>query len=220
MTVINIICFYRYDFTPTEDEKENIKKILGSRLIKEDSFVKTASIHNPNARKAHPMVPILNPQTVQLCEKLGIDDPVQVIMARSGRTMKQPHNDVTTISSPQNEDTHLEVVSEQSPVVQTPIKSKLSLILPEPVTPIESEHTPNMISPQSKAISDNIDNLIYESRTPMSKTRLTKAFKRRNLSIYNTPEVDESVSTESSSLLDSDSPRSSKFPCKDSKSSL
>uniref|UniRef100_A0A2A4J4Y8 Lariat debranching enzyme C-terminal domain-containing protein n=1 Tax=Heliothis virescens TaxID=7102 RepID=A0A2A4J4Y8_HELVI len=202
----------RFDFTPTEEEKENVIKLLGSLVIKEDSFVRTAPIHDPNARKAYPTVPILNPQTVELCEKLGIDDPVQVVMARSGRAMKQPYaaipsQEIRPIGSEENDSP---VVS-QSPS-QTPMKtSKLSLLLPAPVTPSNEEKSLQVTSPETTTVPDTPEStMFYECKTPMS-TGPKKTFKRRNMSIYNTPDAGESVSTESSSLLD-DSPRSSKLP--------
>lgn len=190
----------RYDFTPTEQEKAKILEILGSVNIKGDSFVRTAAIHDPNIKMVAPTVPILNPQTVNLCQKLGIDDPVHVIMARSGRAMKEPCVDNGSMWG--------EPIPTQ--VVQTPSKpAKLSLQLPEPVTPSVSEVTPRIVSVETTPVSTSLDS-IFECKTPMSGGP-KKTFKRRNISIYNTPNCDESSSTETSSLLDSDSPKSSKL---------
>lgn len=212
----------RYDFTPTQEEKENVINLLGSLIINEDSFVKTAPVYNPETPKTTPSVPIMNPQTVQLCEKLGIDDPVQVIMARMGQTMKQPHVD-TSPPSEDLADSPIEVVRSStrespdmlstvtSPIMQTPIKiSKLSLLLPAPVTPCEDEKSPPVATPDT-SIANSFDSMIYECRTPIS-VGPKKTFKRRNMSIYNTSDADGS--TDSSSLLDADSPLSSKYICK------
>ncbi|XP_026738294.1 lariat debranching enzyme isoform X2 [Trichoplusia ni] len=189
----------RYDFTPTEHEKAKIVEVLGSVIIRGDSFVRTAAIHDPNMQKVAPTVPILNPQTVSLCEKLGIDDPVQVLMARSGRIMKEPCDNGSIWEEPT-----------PAQVVQTPQKPlKMSLQLPEPVTPSASEVAPKIFSPGTTPVSDSLEST-FECKTPMSGGP-KKTFKRRNLSIYNTPECDESNSTETSSLLDSDSPKCSKL---------
>lgn len=166
----------------------------------------------------------MNPQTVQLCEKLGIDDPVQVVMARSGQTMKQPYVDTslpsedlksdlpTEISSSMKESPVMQSTITESIVNQTPVKSKLSLLLPAPVTPRENEKSPPVSTPDSSATRNSFDSLIYECRTPLSAGP-KKAFKRRNLSIYNTPDPDESA--DSSSLVDVDSPQSSKYTCRE-----
>ncbi|XP_047041073.1 lariat debranching enzyme-like [Helicoverpa zea] len=241
LTVKNMNCYMpgpgghgRFDFSPTDEEKENVVRLLGSLVIKEESFVRTAPIHDPNARKVVPTVPILNPQTVALCEKLGIDDPVQVVMARSGRAMKQPHAETTReeIRPTSSEENVSQVVS-QSPS-QTPMKSsRLSLLLPAPVTP-SNEKSLQATSLETTTVPDTPEStMFYECKTPMftgpttvpdtpertmfyeCKTPMSagpkKTFKRRNMSIYNTPDVDESVSTKSSSSLD-DTPQSSKLP--------
>ncbi|KAH9630432.1 hypothetical protein HF086_016970 [Spodoptera exigua] len=198
----------RYDFTPTEAEKEKMISLLGSLLITENSFVRTAAPFNPNAPKITPQEPLLNPQTVELCEKLGIDDPVQVVMARSGRKMRQPCVEVgETNFETQNLESSPKPV-EQTSVMQTPIKSsKLSLCLPPPVTPCkENENSSPTSTPEPTTAANNFDSLIYECKTPMSETK-KKSFKRRNMSIYNVSE-DGSSSAETPSILDEDSPSS------------
>ncbi|KAI5645348.1 lariat debranching enzyme [Phthorimaea operculella] len=190
----------RYDFTPTEEEKEAILSAMGDMTISEESFVRTAPVYQPGKPKRHPVDPILNPQTVHLCEKLGIDDPLQVLMARSGRTMRQPHVEIANSPAP-------------TPV-QTPMKLKMSL--PAPSTPIVNDSVEDiedqpaqkdsLFSPPSflseSVCSSTADSPIVPSEGPK------KTFKRRNLAMY-TPDADDSVST-SSSFLD-DSPKSSKY---------
>lgn len=166
--------------------------------ITNDSFVKTAPIYDPNAQKSSSIEPIMNPQTVFLCEKLGIDDPLQVVMARAGRTMKQPNM------------TESYVCTETSPTIRTPC-SKLSL--PAPVTPLvnnDISQTDLPCSPNSSVLSESFDNGLESTNTPLSNKKI---FKRRNLAMY-TPDVDDNVNTSTSSITDSDSPRSSKLPCR------
>ncbi|KAF9803118.1 hypothetical protein SFRURICE_012363 [Spodoptera frugiperda] len=221
----------RYDFTPTEAEKEKVRSLLGSLLITEDSFVRTAAPFNPNAPKITPQEPLLNPQTVELCEKLGIDDPVQVVMARSGRKMRQPCVEAKEMRQPRVEATEMRRPSDEAtemrgpsveaneqkiesqnfesapkPVLQTPIKSsKMSLCLPPPVTPCGNENSSPTSTPETSTPANNCDSMIYECRTPMSEGK-KKLFKRRNMSIYNVSE-DGSSSAETS-VLDEDSPSS------------
>lgn len=179
--------------------------------IKEDSFVRTASIFNPNEHKIVPREPIVNPQTTNLCEVLGIDDPVQVVVARMGRKMKQPDNVNVNVNTPVKV-SHIET-SEivNPPIIATPTHimkcSKLSL--PAPVTPnvdeieLESEEVQSIDT--SSVVTDSL-NTTEEFSTPTIK----KTFKRRNISIYNTPDVDGGE--ESTSLIDEESP--CKLSCK------
>ncbi|CAG9793924.1 unnamed protein product [Diatraea saccharalis] len=201
----------RYIFTPTVAEKESLVKLLPSMIITEEMFIRTAPIYNPKAPKTAPSNPVLNPQTSTLCEKLGIDDPVQVIMARSGRAMTQPCGDTEILLNDANEKTEL------GSAYKTPMKcSKLSL--PAPITPRKNESEETIenttISPTTPLLSDSTNDTTG-CDTPVSD-RSKKSFKRRNMSIYNSPEEDDSVSTTSSSLTDMDSPRSCKLPCRGS----
>lgn len=178
---------------------------MGDMIIKEDSFVRTAPVYQPGMPKRAPSEPLLNQQTVTLCEKLGIDDPVQVVMARSGRVMKQ------AFISRNNENSS---ISTSSPMMSTPVKSKLTL--PEPMTPSanndEVSEKDSFSSTQNSFLSESICSMTVECGTPVSAGP-KKTFKRRNVAMY-TPDADESVSTSYSSL-DADSPRTSKLPNRD-----
>ncbi|XP_028028118.1 lariat debranching enzyme [Bombyx mandarina] len=186
----------RYNFTPTDEEKEILIQSLQNLAITSENFVKTAPAYKPGAPKAYLTDPILNPQTVDLCEKLGIDDPVQVIMARAGRVMEKP--------------TDLDIVetkADLNPVLKTPMSK---LILPAPVTPSENDCEENTCT---TPISENpllLDSLCNTSEctTPTSISG-KKTFKRRNISIYSSTE-EESQSMNSSSLVSPTSP--SKYP--------
>lgn len=200
---VKILCsIFRFDFTPTSEEKETVIQLMGDMLIKADSFVRTAPVYVPNAPRGILSDPIVNPQTVKLCEILCIDDPLQVLMARSGRIMKQPEvntSDILAIPEP-----------EVTPV-PTPVKcSKMSL--PAPVTPSdcdsETSHTNSFYSPGTPSET----NSVVECSTPISIGK--KTFKRRNQSLY-TPDADESLET-SSSVLGEESP--SKLSFKDNQS--
>ncbi|XP_068618325.1 lariat debranching enzyme isoform X2 [Battus philenor] len=192
-------CNERYIFSPTEEEKHRICELMKTLTITNDSFVMTAPTYSPGAPKSVTIDPIMNPQTISFCEKLGIDDPLQVVLARAGRTMKKPfvHNESN-------------VSTNQSAFVRTPVKcSKLSL--PAPVTPAENEDLSQTSSVcLTNITSDNFENTSENLTTPPSNKKI---FKRRNLAMY-TPDVDDCVNTSTSSLGDSDSPRSSKLPCR------
>ncbi|CAK1545034.1 unnamed protein product [Leptosia nina] len=185
----------RYNFTPTNEEKDHVASLLQNLVISNDSFVRTAPIYKPNTPKRAPCEAIMNPQTVVLCEKLSIDDPLQVALARMGRSMKQP-----------------EVFETMEIVEKTPIKC-LPMTLPAPVTPSDCEdlsETTSALS-QSNSFLTETENTTSECDTPPQSNK--KVFKRRNLAMYSLEEAENGNNT-SDSLVDSDSPRSSKFACK------
>lgn len=168
--------------------------------IKESNFVRTAPVFNKRDQKVTPVNPICNPQTVNLCAMLGIDDPVQVVLARAGRTMQEPANVDVQIEEPLEEETPHIVVTPSTPSLQC---SKL--ILPEPVTPSVEEielESVKIVSPDDSVVTVSLDTT-EEFATPVSK----KTFKRRNMSIYSTPDKDENEG--SASLLDTE-----ESPCK------
>lgn len=201
--------YSRFDFKPTKEEIEVIKKAIGAMEIKEDSFVRTAPIYQPDTPKRGLSEPIINPQTTNLCEKLGIDDPVQVVMARSGRVMNKPENLNTSTTNNKIDKTKF------VPIASTPIKTKM--VLPTPSTPIvdDSQYISDtqensFFSPEnSSVLSNSTCSTTVECSTPVSNTP-KKSFKRRNLAMYTTDE-DVSVSNTSNSLLGSESPKSNKL---------
>lgn len=192
--------FFRYDFTPTPEEKKAIRLLFGDMNIKEDSFVQTAPVYEPNSPRGVPTEPVLNPQTVHLCETLGIDDPLQVAMARAGRVMKQS-TFTSTDTTPKPKQ------------VATPMKI-LSLSLPAPVTPSLADQSEEKDIEEKDNTIGTPDNISYVSdstsileSTPVSTGK--KTFKRRNQSLY-TPDDDSNGDT-SSSVLDAESPSASKL---------
>lgn len=172
---------------------------MGNMIIEEDSFVKTAPVYIPGFPKRSLSEPIINPQTVRLCEILGIDDPLQVVMARAGRVMAQPCSNVA---------------SSQDPKFQTPIKN-IKLSLPAPVTPNENKDHQDL----QKDLDQSVDSPTFDSDCNISKcispltasSSTKKVFKRRNISMYNTSEESECTLD---SLIDPDSPRTNKVPYK------
>lgn len=180
---------------------------MGDMEIKEDSFVQTAPIYQQNAPKQNLSEPIINPQTTNLCEKLGIDDPVQVVMARSGRVMKKPQN-LNTITTNNKTGKTNSIES----IACSPIKTKM--VLPTPSTPIVNDSQDISDSPEnsffspeiSSVLSDSTCSTTVECSTSVSDTP-KKSFKRRNLAMYTTDE-DISVSSTPNSLLGSECPKS------------
>lgn len=184
---------------------------MGDMEIKEEDFVQTAPVYQQGTPQRSLSEPIINSQTTYLCEKLGIDDPVQVVMARSGRVMKKPMN--TSLANNKSDTT--DKPNFVKSFASTPIKIKM--VLPTPSTPIVNDskdisdtQESSFFSPEnSSVLSNSTCSTTVECSTPMSDTP-KRSFKRRNLAMYTTDE-DVSVSNTSNSLLGSEYPKSNKL---------
>lgn len=76
----------RWDFQPTYEEKELVLSRFDGNLNIPLNFRRTAQPYNPNNRP--PMTqqpkPVKNPQTVEFCNLLDIDDPLNLVVLLSG----------------------------------------------------------------------------------------------------------------------------------------
>lgn len=74
---------YRFNFTPTDEEKESVLEQLSQSLVIPLNFSRTAEPYNPqqpqSPYRAQPKAQ-LNPQTTELCKLLDIDDPISLVM--------------------------------------------------------------------------------------------------------------------------------------------
>lgn len=205
MFVYLFVISYRYDFKPTQDEKEAIRLIFGDMKIKEDCFVQTAPVYEQNSPRGVPIEPVLNPQTVHLCETLGIDDPLQVAMARAGRVMQKV---ITTGKS-----TNTTVIPDtiKTKEMATPIQN-ISLSLPAPVS-LSLDTYEEILDKTSTACTPDNSSFMSDSTSALQFTPVStgkKTFKRRNEAIYTPGDIDKSADT-SSSVLDAESPSPSKL---------
>lgn len=73
----------RWNYSPTEEEVQAVVKKLNNDLTIKNNFKQTCNGYNPewdernfnNLKMPHPS---LNIQTIEFCEKIGIDDPLQI----------------------------------------------------------------------------------------------------------------------------------------------
>lgn len=66
---------FRYDFTPTEDEKTAVLKMFKNDLIIPKNFI---SLENYKTKT--------NPQTTMFCDKLFVDDPLALVLGQWPRS--------------------------------------------------------------------------------------------------------------------------------------
>lgn len=87
----------RVDFRPTEDELNAMRQRMADNLLIPKNFERTAPPYDPNPNPNPPegsfyidvssVRPTQNPQTVTFCDLLNIDDPLNLVMLMSNRTL-------------------------------------------------------------------------------------------------------------------------------------
>ncbi|XP_064109772.1 uncharacterized protein LOC135217713 [Macrobrachium nipponense] len=90
------LVFYRYQFTPTPEEIESTIAMMESDLKKllrvlhqlRKSYSETNG--RPKMDYVRMPPPVMNPQTVNICSKLGIDDPVALLLGTKKNSMSSP----------------------------------------------------------------------------------------------------------------------------------
>lgn len=194
----------RYNFTPTDEEKEHVRSKLDCDLKIPDNFCRTVEPYNIQKNLDVSMdfeqpKSQINPQTMSFCDRLGIDDPLSLAMVMNGhelshsRSFDDSLNDSSVLMD-SSEQLDCSVNSSQC----SPLK-RISLLsmLPKPRAddsnpdeldidgdePVRTE----VIDSSGKVESGPADD---EERQP-DITPPIKKFKRRNQSIYNAADEDE-----------------------------
>ncbi|XP_068202026.1 uncharacterized protein ldbr [Palaemon carinicauda] len=85
----------RYQFTPTPEEIEETTDMMDGDLKIPLNFAPTARSYNESQGKpkmdyVRMPQPLMNPQTVNLCSKLGIDDPVALLLGIKKSALSSP----------------------------------------------------------------------------------------------------------------------------------
>ncbi|XP_060519457.1 lariat debranching enzyme [Cylas formicarius] len=198
-------CSERYDFTPTVQEKEVVLKKLNGSLMVPKNFRPTAPAYRPNtpvkkSKKAKQPEAKLNPQTVEFCECLNMDDPVALISEKNGVNLSLDEDcDNTTFvddsdSSGVSEEFHSAL--ESAIITQEKILKKISL--PEPKnkeqvgsTEVAEGDSADSSQPDGGEAPSTVDlKVCEENKAPTSPKRSMEAtvgpkkFKRRNADIY------------------------------------
>lgn len=76
----------RWDFHPTDEEKERVLSHCNGNLKIPNNFERTAPPYDPKNKPpmTHQPKPVKNPQTISFCNMLDIDDPLNLVVILSG----------------------------------------------------------------------------------------------------------------------------------------
>ncbi|XP_053951766.1 lariat debranching enzyme [Anastrepha ludens] len=206
----------RYNFKPTTDEMEHVRNKFASDLFVPNNFVRTVEPYNAsessNGYTAQPKA-VINPQTQQFCDALGIDDPVSLALIIGGQELSYSSalNESTdtefndSATSVQTEQSSLNMSSSTgdapSPRQISPFKRKSSssLNLPKPISEIdgaEGEFQEKINSDELHLGNSSADEAEKEDKATENVNEVdsevnalnvkppVKKFKRRNQSLY------------------------------------
>jgi len=197
----------RWEFTPTAEEKDFVLRKMGADLNIPLNFAKTTFAHEETSSYEHQVCAMLNPQTVEFCERLGIDDPIALIIEKGDVPFKNFSNMSTPekncdISSASLDESELSTYSSLDDSYQfSPSLKDLQDLTPSPLS--RSRFGLKLPPPKfelSEGVDDLQDSIISDSSPATEKSPIrdssaaevddeknkvsVKKFKRRNQEIY------------------------------------
>lgn len=163
----------RWNFTPTDEEKQFVLDKFKENLMVLENFEKTADSYNPEEKKTYvkqPMEATVNPQTVQFCNTLGVDDPINLICDMLNTSLN---------SYEQKSETSTSFSSERT-----------SLVLPDPVSDASDILTDSFFEENRSSQEETVSNSEKEEEVQVNNDSVpaVKKFKRRNADIYTNDE--------------------------------
>ncbi|XP_022905368.1 lariat debranching enzyme [Onthophagus taurus] len=183
----------RCNFTPTKDEESFILNRMNNNLEIPLNFVATAKVYDPNCiQNSSSLQPKINPQTEQFCSRLGISDPLNLILTNSSKSFTE----YESFDRSENMNSFIndsDVVLENSDYefdTSTPKKegiySKVKLNLPSPKADIpemkEDDGNLKRTSIEGENLNETVDTNVNNLEN--------KKFKRRNASLYDTSNME------------------------------
>ncbi|KAL0270891.1 UNVERIFIED_CONTAM: hypothetical protein PYX00_008164 [Menopon gallinae] len=194
----------RNNYTPKPEDMESVLKRFKNDLKVPHNFTVTVPPYNPKSSNqgSRRLQPNINPQTVQFCEKLGIDDPISLLLNEDGLNTSNSSFSMNSFDSSSfvaPTDSELESSSSSfqgfSPLVTGRDTLRTPLKLPKPLnssdisvddcvtsTPYKEEVQPENDSVSVDDTEKTVD--IDESASGPKK------FKRRNLAMYSSNDCD------------------------------
>lgn len=197
----------RWDFRPSDDEKAHVLNRFDGNLVIPNNFERTAAPYDPNNRPpmTHQPKPVKNPQTVEFCNILEIDDPLNlVVILTGGEIGHSEYRDVVNASisdtslvlndsdrlDDQSENSTLNISTASSGGITnlTLLNQRLSLfdslplpknILNEPHNPEEAEidlhDDEELIGDDDSKSSNQISNLTVDTSEELTTRRLAES---------------------------------------------
>lgn len=148
---------YRFNFTPTEEEKASVVEALSHNLVVPLNFVRTAEPYNPQQPQspyhAQPKAQ-LNPQTTAFCKLLDIDDPISLVMVLQHLPLNHStYRDKDTsfdlddsLDQSCHTDTSLNTTSDSLGLGATPRRKRTEFALPEPLNATDGVNNSDQLS--------------------------------------------------------------------------
>ncbi|XP_067004697.2 lariat debranching enzyme [Anabrus simplex] len=95
----------RWIFTPTDEEKDLVRRKFDSDLRIPGNFTQTVTPYNPeessaNSPSFHQPSAQINPQTMVFCDRLGVDDPMTLLLEGSSGSMGLNSSQLSGCSPP------------------------------------------------------------------------------------------------------------------------
>lgn len=120
----------RHDYTPTADERDLVLQKMHGDLKIPLNFQRTAAPHDNQSRSSGQQQPNaqLNQQTTKLCEQLGLDDPVSLLMVMQG----MPLNHSTYYDDRQIPDAEVAAVEAKTTELDAVTRERTAFTLPAP----------------------------------------------------------------------------------------
>lgn len=190
----------RWCFSPTEDDMAVVLSKFDNNLRIPNNFIKTAAGHCPGTPKGKVQQPQAqtNPQTKTFCEKLAVDDPLDLLLKSLGISDAYMPCDESQENSINNE-----TFIEDSEILETSVSTdsslRLRLSLPKPKHEFSEDDIDNKsndflekslnsikVIEKDSSISDlDVSNsiCIQHDDARVESTR-PKKFVRRNADIY------------------------------------
>ncbi|GJQ70894.1 hypothetical protein Trydic_g811 [Trypoxylus dichotomus] len=181
----------RFNFTPTKEEKEAVLMKFENDLVVPLNFEQTQPGHNNIVKSlAKSDQRKLNSQTQQLCKRLEIDDPVELIWKHQPPSCNVDDTIDISVSDSFINDSDMIEENDDLPLDNSPINKSSKLILPDPKNPdglnINDYNQSAITLPTSTQRDCNLPDEDFgrneENDTPLKK------FKRRNADMYSTLE--------------------------------
>lgn len=170
----------RFGFKPSKEELEETKQKFKDGIKIPQNFTATVEPYNSDNsldRSQEQPKSMINPQTSQFCEVLGIDDPLVLAMSQSGLELNYSDSNLDVSgTSEANTTFNNSVVSDGD--FCSPLKRK-SLSLPDPVCEeVSNEDEKNDSNPDVVILEEIIHTPECKDSPPAPK------FKRRNADLY------------------------------------